>query len=111
MTKNDRVNFRYSFRYLIDIVAQRNSNLKELSDIEVPVLILCGLKDRNVYPQVSEEFFKLLKTRNKTVKSLDCNHWFYDAIFYTQSEEYGEEDRKRFVFTMVSWLASTKTSN
>lgn len=106
MTNNSEVIFQYSFRYLIDIVAQRNSRLKELADIEVPVLILYGTKDRNVYPQVSEEFFKILKSPNKTVKSLDCNHWFYDAIFYSQSEEYREEDRRKFISGIVSWLAS-----
>ncbi len=105
MTKNSEVIFHYSFRYLIDIVAQRNSKLKDLADIEVPVLIMYGTKDRNVYPQVSEEFSKILKSPNKTVKSLDCNHWFYDAIFYTQSEEYPEDDSKRFVLAIVSWLA------
>jgi alpha-beta hydrolase superfamily lysophospholipase len=105
MTGNSEVNFQYSFRYLIDIVAQRNSKLKELADVEVPILILYGTKDRNVFPQVSEEFFKLLKTANKTISSLDCNHWFYDAVFYSQLEEYREDDRRRFVSTIISWLA------
>jgi alpha-beta hydrolase superfamily lysophospholipase len=106
MTNSGEVIFQYSFRYLIDIVAQRNSMLKALADVDVPVLILYGTKDRNVYPQVSEEFFKVLKSRDKTIKSVDCNHWFYDAIFYTQSEEYREEDRRKFVSDVVGWLAS-----
>jgi alpha-beta hydrolase superfamily lysophospholipase len=106
MTKNGEVIFQYSFRYLIDIVAQRNSRLKELADIEVPVLTMYGTKDRNVYPQVSEEFLKILKSPNKTVIPLDCNHWFYDAIFYNQSEEYCEEDRRKFISAIVNWLRS-----
>jgi pimeloyl-ACP methyl ester carboxylesterase len=106
MTENNEVNFLYSFRYLIDIVAQRNSELVDLADVEVPILILYGTKDRNVYPQVSEEFFKLLKPADKTINSLDCNHWFYDAIFYTQSEEYREDDRRLFISAIASWLAA-----
>ncbi len=106
MTNNSEVNFRYSFRYLIDVVAESNSRLKELTDVDVPVLIAYGTKDRNVYPQVSEEFFKILKSQDKTIKSVDCDHWFHDAIFYTQSEEYREEDRREFLSGIVSWLTS-----
>jgi len=106
MTSNKEVNFRYSFRYLIDVVAERNSRLKELTDVDVPVLIVYGTKDRNVYPQVSEEFFKILKSQDKTMKSVDCNHWFHDAIFYKQSEEYREQDRREFLSGIVSWLTS-----
>ncbi|MGH9879497.1 MAG: alpha/beta hydrolase [Nitrososphaerales archaeon] len=106
MVEEENVNFEYSFRYLIDIVAQRNSKLAELSDIQVPVFILYGLKDRNVYPQVSEEFFKLLKSEKK-INSLACNHWFYDAIFYSQSQEYGEGERRRFIDLVTDWMKST----
>ncbi|MGI0024571.1 MAG: alpha/beta hydrolase [Nitrososphaera sp.] len=96
--------FNYSFRYLIDIVARRNSMMTQLSDVQVPVLIVYGLQDKNVYPQVSEEFFKLLKTANKTIRAFDCNHWFYDAIFYNQSSDYREEDRENFMSALVEWL-------
>ncbi len=107
MASAGNANFDYSFRYLIDIVAQRNSKLAELSDINLPVLILYGLKDRNVFPQVSVDFFRLLKSKDKTITSLDCNHWFYDAIFYSQSAEYSEDDRKKFMDTMTKWLDLT----
>jgi predicted methyltransferase len=40
-----------------------NSKVAELSDIDVPVLILHGKDDRNVYPAVSQEFFKVLSMR------------------------------------------------
>ena len=106
MAQDSEINFDYSFRYLIDIVAQRNSKVAELSSVDVPVLILYGLKDRNVYPEVSKEFFKLLKTGTKSIKSFDCNHWFYDAIFYSQSQEYAEDDRAGFISAITEWLAS-----
>jgi len=107
MAVEEKVNFEYSFRYLIDIVAQRNSKLKKLSDIQVPVFILYGLQDRNVYPQVSEEFFKLLNSADKKIKSLDCNHWFYDAIFFSQSQEYSEGERRKFIDSVTEWMKST----
>jgi alpha-beta hydrolase superfamily lysophospholipase len=106
MVEVDTVNFDYTFRYLIDVIARRNSRISELADIEVPVLILYGLQDRNVYPQVSEEFFKLVKSRDKKTSSLDCNHWFYDAVFYSQSLEYSDEDRGKFIDSVTKWLSS-----
>jgi SAM-dependent methyltransferase len=45
-----------------------NIKVAELSDIDVPVLILHGKDDRNVYPTVSQEFFKVLSMR-KTKRS------------------------------------------
>jgi len=104
MVQDGRLNFDYSFRYLVDIVAKRNSKLSDLSDVDVPVLILHGSKDRNVYLKVSEEFFKLLRTKDKEIKVFECNHWFYDAIFFSQSSEYSEEDRIKLVSSMVEWL-------
>jgi alpha-beta hydrolase superfamily lysophospholipase len=101
-----KVNFDYTFRYLIDIVAQRNGKLEKLSDVDVPVLILYGLQDRNVYPHVSEAFFKMLKSEDKQIASFDCNHWFYDAIFFSQADEYSETDRQMFVRRIDDWLDS-----
>lgn len=104
MVQDGKLNFDYSFRYLVDIVARRNSSLTELADVDVPVLIVHGSNDRNVYLKVSEEFFKLLRTKYKEIKVFDCNHWFYDAIFFSQSPEYSEEDRAKLVSSMVEWL-------
>jgi alpha-beta hydrolase superfamily lysophospholipase len=109
MVQDTELNFEYSYRYFIDVIARRNSKVKEMADVQVPVLLLQGSKDRNVYPQVSEEFFKLLRTANKEIKVLDCGHWFYDAIFYSQTSEYAEEDRAKFISTIAGWLSSTKT--
>jgi hypothetical protein len=106
MISEQKVNFDYSFRYLIDVVAQRNSKLAVLSDVIVPVLIIYGTHDRNVYPQVSEQFFNLLKSGNKSIASLECNHWFYDAIFYSQSNEYAEADRQVFTSKIMDWIGS-----
>jgi alpha-beta hydrolase superfamily lysophospholipase len=108
MAQDRELNFEYSYRYFIDVIARRNSKVKELADIKVPVLVLHGSEDRNVYPQVSEEFFKLLHTKDKELKFFDCGHWFYDAIFYSQAAEYTEEDRMKFISSIASWLRSTK---
>jgi hypothetical protein len=106
MTAHKEVNFEYSFRYMIDVVAKRNSALATLSDIHVPVLVMYGFRDRNVYPKVSEEYFKLLKSENKKIVGLDCNHWYFDAVFYSQSDEYQEGDRSAFVQKVVDWMDS-----
>lgn len=110
MAQDRELNFEYSYRYFIDVIARRNNKVKELADIKVPVLILHGNGDRNVYPQVSEAFFKLLHTKDKELKFFDCGHWFYDAIFYSQAAEYTEEDRMKFISSIASWLGSTKRS-
>lgn len=104
MTLDKELNFDYTYRYLIDVIARRNSKISALTDVSVPVLILHGSKDRNVYPQVSEEFFKLLRTKNKEIRILDCNHWFYDAIFFSQTSEYSEQERLKFISAIVEWL-------
>lgn len=107
MMKDPIINFRYSYRYLVDVVTLRNSRLAELSDIgDVPVLILHGKEDRNVYLQVSKEFFKLLRTEKKEIKIFDCDHWFYDAMFYAQASTYTEESRIQFVSSIVMWIRS-----
>jgi alpha-beta hydrolase superfamily lysophospholipase len=110
MANQVKINFDYTFRYLIDIVAQRNAMLGNLSEVNVPTLILYGQRDRNVFPQVSEEFFKILKSNDKQIASIDCNHWFYDAVFFSQSEEYSENDRLAFVNRMISWLDKSSGS-
>lgn len=111
MTTLKGVNFQYSFRYLIDVVARRNSALTALPDIATPVLVMYGLQDRNVYPAVSEEYFKMLKSENKKLVALDCNHWYYDAIFYNQSDEYAEADRLAFVQIVADWMAAISQKN
>ncbi|MDQ3851643.1 MAG: lysophospholipase [Thermoproteota archaeon] len=106
MMKDSQVNFRYSYRFVVDILALKNSKISELSDLgNIPVLILHGRKDRMIYVQVSEEFFKLLDTNMKEIKIFDCDHWFYDAIFYDQSfSRHGEESRMQIISSIVHWL-------
>lgn len=108
MTQDSQVNFQYSHRYLVDVIANRNSKVAELSDVDTAVLVLHGKRDRNVYPEVSERFFKLLRAKDKEIEILDCGHWYYDAIFYSQSPEYAEEDRMKFISSIVKWLNSAK---
>jgi pimeloyl-ACP methyl ester carboxylesterase len=108
MMKEQVVNFRYSYRFLVDILAIRSSKASELSDVgDIPVLILHGRKDRMMYLQVSEEFFKLLRTNMKEMKIFDCDHWFYDAIFYDQSfSRHSEELRMQIISVIADWLKS-----
>ena len=109
MMEDPTINFRYSYRFLIDILAIKNSKVSELSDVgDIPVLILHGRKDRMMYPQVSEEFFRLLHTRLKDIKLFDCDHWFYDAVFYHQSSSmYSEDSRVQIISSIADWLKST----
>jgi alpha-beta hydrolase superfamily lysophospholipase len=104
MIRDGKLNFEYSFRYLVDIVAKRNSNLTKLADVDVPILILHGNNDKNVYPEVSREFFKLLCAKDKQIRIFDCDHWFYDSIFFSQSPEYSDEDRTKIINSIVEWL-------
>lgn len=108
MMKEQLPNFRYSYRFLVDILAIRSSKVSELSDVgDIPVLILHGRKDRMMYLQVSQEFFKLLLTNMKEIKILDCDHWFYDAIFYDQSfSRHSEESRMQIISLIADWLKS-----
>ena len=107
MLKDPKLNFRYSFRYLIDTIAIRNTKVKELSAIEVPLLILHGKKDKQVYPEVGENFFKLIKSKDKQFELLNCDHWFFDSVFYDQSsEKYSEIDRKHLLDLISNWIFS-----
>ena len=111
MMKDSRMNFRYSYRFIIDIIAIKSSKVSELTDIgDIPVLILHGTKDRMMYPQVSEQLFKLLRTAAKDIKIFDCDHWFYDAIFYDQfSSRHEEKLRGQIISSVTDWLKSVNT--
>lgn len=107
MLKDKTLNFKYSLQYLVDVVALKNQQASKLANIDTPVLILHGTKDRQVYPQVSEVFFKMVKSNKKSIKLFDCDHWFFDAIFYeqTQNDNY-QESRRDVLKCMADWLNS-----
>ena len=106
MLKNRSFNFSYSYRFVVDILARRNSKISELTDLgNAPALILHGRKDRMIYVQVSQQFFKLVNSEIKDMKIFDCDHWFYDAVFYDQSfSKYSEESRAHVISTIAGWL-------
>jgi len=108
MVKDRGINFRYSYRFLVDILAIKGSKVSKLSEVgDIPVLILHGRKDRMMYVQVSEEFFKLLHTPMKEIKIFGCDHWYYDAVFYDQSlSRHSEELRMQIVSSIADWIKS-----
>ncbi len=108
MRKDPTMNFKYSYRFLVDIVAIKSSKVSKLSDVgDIPVLILHGRKDKMMYPQVSEQLFKLIHTTEKDIKLFDCDHWYYDAIFYDQfSSRYEDKSREQVTWSIADWLES-----
>jgi pimeloyl-ACP methyl ester carboxylesterase len=113
MLHDENLNFYYSYRYIIDIIAFRNSRVKELAGIDdVPIYILHGKKDLIFFSGVSEAFFQLLKNKNKKITLFDCDHWFYDAVSYNYLlSKYSEESRKQIIVTVSEWITTIKRSN
>jgi alpha-beta hydrolase superfamily lysophospholipase len=115
MLQDKELNFHYSYRYIVDIIALRNSKVKELADIndDISILILHGKNDLIFFSAVSEAFFRLLKSRNKTIKLFDCNHWFYNALSYNHTDyllsKYSEDSRKEMIKTIKEWIIENKS--
>lgn len=106
MLKDKDLNFNYSYRYIVDVLALRNTKISALSDIDVPLLILHGQKDRNVFPEVGTQFGNLVNSHDKKVEILDCDHWFNHCIFYTQTDMmYSEESRIKIINSVIDWLS------
>jgi alpha-beta hydrolase superfamily lysophospholipase len=107
MLTDPEVRYHYSYRFVMDVIGGRNQNPDYLAEIGLPVLVLHGRQDRNVFPQISEGFFKLVKSVDKQIKAFDCDHWFYRSIFYNQNDErYTETQRAQVVNTIAEWLIS-----
>ncbi len=106
MTKDKKLNFSYSYRYIVDVLALRNTRISDLSDVKSPLFIIHGKKDKNVFPQVSEAFYKLVKSKDKKIEIPDCDHWFYHAVFYSQDATYSEENRMKIVTLISDWIKS-----
>lgn len=107
MIDDKELNFFYSYRYIVDVLALRNTKIVELSDIEVPLLILHGKRDRNVFSEVGIQFCNLANSKDKKIEILDCDHWFNHCIFYSQTDKrYSEESRMSIVTSIKDWLSS-----
>ena len=115
MLQDKELNFHYSYRYIVDIIALRNSKVKELADIndDISILLLHGKNDLIFFSAVSEAFFRLLKSRNKTIKLFDCNHWFYNALSYNHTDyllsKYSENSRQEIIKTIKEWIIKNKS--
>jgi acylglycerol lipase len=102
----------YSYRYIIDVIGFRNTKVNKLSSLRTPVLILHGKNDTNVNPQISERFYSMLKCDKKTIKLMDCDHWFNHAIFFNQDDKrYSEVDRLPITNSIIDWINTINTEN
>ena len=107
MLKDESLNFHYSYRYIVDVLAFRNTMVSKLANVDVPVLFLHGKKDRNVFPEVSTQFCNLVNSTDKKIEILDCDHWFNHCVFYTQdNKRYSEESRVQIINLVKNWLFS-----
>lgn len=107
MLNDESLNFYYSYRYIVNVLALRNTNIKALSDAEVPLLILHGKKDRNVFSEVGVQFCNLVNSVDKKITVLDCDHWFDHCIFYSQDiDRYSDESRVKIINLVKNWLSS-----
>lgn len=105
MLKDPQINYWYSYSYLIDVLANKNKDAYKMADIEVPTLIMHGKNDRNVFSTLSEKYFELVKSKKKSIKLFDCDHWYYRAIFYNQNDHrYDEQQRNQVVEAISSWV-------
>ena len=102
----------YSYRYIVDVIGFKNTKVDKFSGIEIPILIMHGLKDTNVYPQISEKFYSLLNSRKKSLKFFECDHWFNHAIFFNQNDNrYTESDREPIIKAIESWVDETNSTD
>jgi pimeloyl-ACP methyl ester carboxylesterase len=109
LLKNKETNFRYTIRFIVDVIGLRNNKLNVISDINQPILIIHGKKDRLVYPEVSQTLFRIMSGQHKRMTLLDCDHWFYHTVFYQDlvglmSRQYPESNRDKVVQVIVSWM-------
>ena len=109
MLQNKDLNFYYTYRYIVDIIAFRNSKVKSLTDIgEIPVLFIHGKRDLIFYPVISEIFFKSLKSKNKKIILFDCDHWFYDTVSYIRLAKYSDDSRTQIISAIKEWINRIK---
>lgn len=107
MLNDKSLNFYYSYRYIVNVLALRNTRISELSDTEVPLLILHGKKDRNVFAEVGMQFYNLANSIDKKINVLDCDHWFDHCIFYGQDDSrYSEDSRMKIMNLVKDWVSS-----
>ncbi|MGI0007064.1 MAG: alpha/beta hydrolase [Nitrosotalea sp.] len=106
MLNDKSLNFYYTYRYIVNVLALRNTNISALSDVDVPLLILHGTKDRNVFSEVGVQFCDLAKSIDKKINVLDCDHWFDHCMFYSQNDDrYSEESRKQITNLVKNWIS------
>jgi alpha-beta hydrolase superfamily lysophospholipase len=105
MLNDKSLNFYYTYRYIVNVLALRNTNISALSDTNVPLLILHGKKDRNVFSEVGVQFCNLTNSIDKKINVLDCDHWFNHCIFYDQdNSKYSKESRIEIINLVKNWI-------
>lgn len=107
MLNDKSLNFYYTYDYIVSVLALKNTNISALTDVNVPVLIVHGTKDRNVFSEVGVRFCDLVKSNDKKIHVLDCDHWFDHCIFYSQNDSrYSEESRMQIMSLVINWVSS-----
>ncbi len=100
--------FRYTLRFIVDIIGLRNNRVKEILKVDLPVIILHGKRDKLVYSEVSQTLFNMIDSKKKEIKLFDCDHWFYHCVFYQElvrllSNQHCESDRNKITQTIIDW--------
>ena len=108
LVKHREDSFRYTLRFIVDIIGLRNNKVKEILKVDLPVLILHGKRDRLVYSEVSQTLFNMIDSKKKEIRLFDCDHWFYHCIFYQEliqllSKQHCESDRNKIAETIIDW--------
>ena len=107
MLNDKSLNFHYTYRYIVDVLALRNTKVSSMSDTIVPLLILHGKKDRNVFSEVGVQFCNMANSVDKKINVLDCDHWFNHCMFYSQNDNrYSEESRTQITNLVKDWISS-----
>lgn len=109
LLKHKENNFRYTLRFIVDIVGLRNDKIREILNVNLPTLILHGRRDRLVYSEVSQTLFNMIDSPRKEIKLFECDHWFYHCIYYQElvqllSYQYSDLERNMVIQTIVNWM-------
>lgn len=109
MLKDPREANKLTVKYLSDIrVVLLKDALRNVSNINVPTLILQGEADATVPPQGAKWLYQKLLVKDKELALFsDAGHWFYDALSPSAPRTmFNSSQREKFISTINVWLGS-----